>query len=95
MRALASTEPEHEMTKSTLLRYNTAHISITKSLASGIKLRLAISPVRLYLPMQQPLAVLEFLRRKYPMKIWNLPVVREQEVGLEVTSYLAAEIDLI
>ncbi len=29
------------------------------------------------------------------MKIWNMPVVREQEVGLEVTSYLPAEIDLI
>ena len=29
------------------------------------------------------------------MKIWNIPVVREQEVGLEVTSYLPAEIDLI
>ncbi len=29
------------------------------------------------------------------MKIWNTPVVREQEVGLEVTSYLPAEIDLI
>jgi coenzyme PQQ precursor peptide PqqA len=29
------------------------------------------------------------------MKVWNMPVVREQEVGLEVTSYLPAEIDLI
>ena len=29
------------------------------------------------------------------MKVWNRPVVREQEVGLEVTSYLPAEIDLI
>ena len=25
------------------------------------------------------------------MKIWNKPQVREQEVGLEVTSYLPAE----
>ena len=30
-----------------------------------------------------------------PMKIWNKPQVREQEVGLEVTSYLPAEIDII
>ena len=29
------------------------------------------------------------------MKIWNKPQVREQEVGLEVTSYLPAEIDVI
>ena len=35
------------------------------------------------------------LRRKRPMKIWNKPQVREQEVGLEVTSYMPAEIDII
>lgn len=29
------------------------------------------------------------------MKIWNAPQVREQAVGLEVTSYLPAEIDVI
>jgi coenzyme PQQ precursor peptide PqqA len=29
------------------------------------------------------------------MKVWTKPAVREQEVGLEVTSYLPAEIDLI
>ena len=29
------------------------------------------------------------------MKIWSKPAVREQEVGLEVTSYLPAEIDVI
>jgi len=29
------------------------------------------------------------------MKMWNKPQVREQEVGLEVTSYLPAEIDII
>jgi coenzyme PQQ precursor peptide PqqA len=29
------------------------------------------------------------------MKIWNAPRVREQAVGLEVTSYLPAEIDII
>ena len=28
------------------------------------------------------------------MKVWNKPQVREQEVGLEVTSYLPAEIDV-
>jgi len=29
------------------------------------------------------------------MKTWTKPAVRETEVGLEVTSYLPAEIDLI
>ena len=29
------------------------------------------------------------------MKTWMKPAVREQEVGLEVTSYLPAEIDII
>jgi coenzyme PQQ precursor peptide PqqA len=29
------------------------------------------------------------------MKVWNKPQVNEQEVGLEVTSYLPAEIDII
>ena len=29
------------------------------------------------------------------MKTWNKPQIREQEVGLEVTSYLPAEVDLI
>jgi coenzyme PQQ precursor peptide PqqA len=29
------------------------------------------------------------------MKIWNKPQISEQAVGLEVTSYLPAEIDLI
>jgi coenzyme PQQ precursor peptide PqqA len=29
------------------------------------------------------------------MKVWNKPQVCEQPVGLEVTSYLPAEIDLI
>jgi coenzyme PQQ precursor peptide PqqA len=35
------------------------------------------------------------LKEETPMKIWNKPQVREQEVGLEVTSYLPAEIDII
>ncbi|MEQ8824424.1 MAG: pyrroloquinoline quinone precursor peptide PqqA [Filomicrobium sp.] len=29
------------------------------------------------------------------MKLWTKPTVRETEVGLEVTSYLPAEIDVI
>ena len=29
------------------------------------------------------------------MKVWTAPEVREQNVGLEVTSYLPADIDLI
>jgi coenzyme PQQ precursor peptide PqqA len=39
---------------------------------------------------------LETIRwRIYIMKIWSKPAVRETEVGLEVTSYLPAEIDVI
>ena len=33
--------------------------------------------------------------RNTAMKTWTKPAVREQEVGLEVTSYLPAEIDVI
>lgn len=33
--------------------------------------------------------------KEIPMRIWNAPQVREQAVGLEVTSYLPAEIDII
>ena len=33
--------------------------------------------------------------RRNVMKVWTKPAVREQEVGLEVTSYLPAEIDII
>jgi len=29
------------------------------------------------------------------MKTWTKPAVREENVGLEVTSYLPAEIDLV
>jgi coenzyme PQQ precursor peptide PqqA len=29
------------------------------------------------------------------MKVWSKPQVREQNVGLEVTSYLPADIDII
>lgn len=34
-------------------------------------------------------------KEELPMKTWTKPAVREQEVGLEVTSYLPAEIDII
>jgi coenzyme PQQ precursor peptide PqqA len=43
----------------------------------------------------QTFFVCTFSRRKEPMKTWMKPSVREQEVGLEVTSYLPAEIDLV
>jgi coenzyme PQQ precursor peptide PqqA len=36
-----------------------------------------------------------FQPKETTMKTWMKPSVREQEVGLEVTSYLPAEIDLI
>jgi coenzyme PQQ precursor peptide PqqA len=34
-------------------------------------------------------------RSKRTMRIWSKPQVREQAIGLEVTSYLPAEIDII
>jgi coenzyme PQQ precursor peptide PqqA len=34
-------------------------------------------------------------KRRILMKIWTAPEVREQNVGLEVTSYLPADIDII
>ncbi len=37
----------------------------------------------------------EFHTEEEIMKVWMKPQVREQEVGLEVTSYLPAEIDVI
>ena len=36
-----------------------------------------------------------FLMEEITMKVWSKPAVREQEVGLEVTSYMPAEIDII
>jgi len=35
------------------------------------------------------------IRQEETMKVWSKPAVREQEVGLEVTSYMPAEIDII
>ncbi len=35
------------------------------------------------------------LEEEKTMKVWTKPAVREQEVGLEVTSYMPAEIDII
>jgi len=44
-------------------------------------------------PLKKPNA--HEAQEEYTMKIWNKPQVREQAVGLEVTSYLPAEIDVI
>jgi coenzyme PQQ precursor peptide PqqA len=41
------------------------------------------------------LAVRLVTQEEEAMKVWSKPAVREQEVGLEVTSYLPAEIDII
>jgi coenzyme PQQ precursor peptide PqqA len=63
-------------------------------LDSGITLLLAISVADSYLPLNSKTLCRNFLE-EYIMKTWTKPEVREQEVGLEVTSYLPAEIDLI
>jgi coenzyme PQQ precursor peptide PqqA len=39
--------------------------------------------------------VVRSLEEEKTMKVWTKPAVREQEVGLEVTSYMPAEIDII
>lgn len=52
----------------------------------------------LYGQWASKLPVVKFVSAFYGgkiMKIWSKPAVREQEVGLEVTSYLPAEIDVI
>ncbi len=28
------------------------------------------------------------------MRVWTMPIIRETEIGLEVTSYLPAEIEI-
>ncbi len=38
---------------------------------------------------------MKFTPKETIMKIWNKPQVREQAVGMEVTAYLPADIDLI
>jgi coenzyme PQQ precursor peptide PqqA len=49
-----------------------------------------------FIPAQGKEGVLSSpLKEENTMKVWNKPQVREQEVGLEVTSYLPAEIDII
>ena len=42
-----------------------------------------------------PLTETKQTNRETIMKIWNKPQVREQAVGMEVTAYLPADIDLI
>jgi coenzyme PQQ precursor peptide PqqA len=39
--------------------------------------------------------VVRSLEEERTMKVWTKPAVREQEVGLEVTSYMPAEIDIV
>lgn len=57
-------------------------------------MRLVFSSGTLYITSQQEMPVNKF-RGGHIMKVWTKPAVREQEVGLEVTSYLPAEIDII
>jgi coenzyme PQQ precursor peptide PqqA len=58
---------------------------------------LSLSGLRaIYYPSPDGLAnPLKLSKEEMIMKTWMKPSVREQEVGLEVTSYLPAEIDLI
>ncbi len=67
---------------------------ITKSLSTASEKLLAFVRSCLYTSSQQGSPVTDYLEEEI-MKTWTKPEVREQEVGLEVTSYLPAEIDLI
>ena len=66
---------------------------ITKSLSGVSEKRLEFWQLSNYVNSQQEKPV--GIRGGHTMKTWTKPEVREQEVGLEVTSYLPAEIDLI
>ena len=58
-------------------------------------MRLALMPVNAYIVAIGRANVARPLEEERAMKVWTKPAVREQEVGLEVTSYMPAEIDLV
>ena len=69
-------------------------VSIRKTDISVTKKRFAVIGARVYMGR---ISCTEQRRHTggKAMKIWTTPQIREQEVGLEVASYLPAEIDII
>ena len=60
-----------------------------------MKIRLVAAGSNPYLSCVRRRTPRIFSKEELPMKTWMKPSVREQEVGLEVTSYMPAEIDII
>jgi len=58
-------------------------------------MRLALMRAIAYIVTTGRVNVARPLEEERAMKVWTKPAVREQEVGLEVTSYMPAEIDII
>ena len=58
-------------------------------------MRLALMRANAYIVATGRANVARPLEEERAMKVWTKPAVREQEVGLEVTSYMPAEIDII
>jgi coenzyme PQQ precursor peptide PqqA len=59
------------------------------------KTRLAVISRRAYIEVTGRANCRPTAKGGNKMKVWSKPAVREQEVGLEVTSYMPAEIDII
>jgi len=62
---------------------------------SAKEMRLALMWASAYILLLGRMIVVRSLEEEKTMKVWTKPAVREQEVGLEVTSYMPAEIDII
>jgi len=58
-------------------------------------MRLALMVAIAHILTMSRATIVPALKEEKTMKVWTKPAVREQEVGLEVTSYLPAEIDII
>ena len=76
-----------------MIRSSNQAIKISSTLLT--RLGFVVISVADYLPVIDKAGISRAINRRLIMKIWTKPAVRETEVGLEVTSYLPAEIDLI
>ena len=68
---------------------------ISRAYISAKEMRLALMWASAYILLLGRMIVVRSLEEEKTMKVWTKPAVREQEVGLEVTSYMPAEIDII
>jgi coenzyme PQQ precursor peptide PqqA len=68
---------------------------ISRAYILAKEMRLALMSASAYTLAMGRMIVVRSLEEEKTMKVWTKPAVREQEVGLEVTSYMPAEIDII